>query len=201
MNGWCFLAGGSFVSLFSSFCLSAFNNTPYVHCTQREHLEQAALYRQRSGSFWEESAGHFWEAVVYSGVFVRCTSGVQQLPALGSEGWLCLPLSRSRHPSPDTMQPFSFCQHTLPLGLTATMENSIKHGWICSLTSCEQQVNIVTAMYQMDGWIPPNTCGLFRSKEWTLELGKELRNWGCWHTDKLGFEQYPNESTLKMTLC
>lgn len=74
------------MSLFSSFCLSAFNNTPYVHCTQREHLEQAALYRQRSGSFWEESAGHFWEAVVYSGVFVRCTSGVQQLPALGSEG-------------------------------------------------------------------------------------------------------------------
>lgn len=32
-------------------------------------------------------------------------------------------------PSPDTMQLFSFCQqHAFPLGLAATMENSIKHG-------------------------------------------------------------------------
>lgn len=31
-------------------------------------------------------------------------------------------------PSPDTMQLFSSCQHAVPLGLAATMENSIKHG-------------------------------------------------------------------------
>lgn len=49
-------------------------------------------------------------------------------------------------PSPDTMQLFSFCQHTLPMGFAAAMENRIKHERICSLTSCEQGVNITTAV-------------------------------------------------------
>lgn len=75
------------MSLFSSFCLSAFNNAPYVHCTQRENIWSKQLYTGKDlDLFGEERAGRFWEAVVHSGVFVRCTSGVRQLPALGSEG-------------------------------------------------------------------------------------------------------------------
>lgn len=49
-------------------------------------------------------------------------------------------------PSPDTMQLFSFCQHTLPMGFAAAMENRIEHERICFLTSCEQRVNITTAV-------------------------------------------------------
>lgn len=101
-------------------------------------------------------------------------------------------------PSADTMQPFSFCQHTLPLGLAATMENSVKHGWICSLTSCEQQVSLGTAMYQMDGWIPPNTCGLF--KRMNVKTGQKAQELGLLAHQQTWFRTAPKWINLENDL-
>lgn len=145
MNGWCFLAGGSFVSL----CFLPFVS---VHSTTRHmsiaHIEEKCGVSRfiQAGCLEEWVLGIFWEMVVYSGIFGRWTrtSWVQQLPVLSSEGWF-LSLSRPRHP---------LSRHNAALFLLparSPSETCCCHGkqhkaqWIYSLTSCEQQVGMITA--------------------------------------------------------
>lgn len=130
MAGWWVLAGGSFVSLCFLPFVSVHSATHHMSIVQRRgEIWSKQLY---AGMFGGGNSGHFWKVVIFKWCFYEMNES-QWLAFSSYQYWdLKAKFVFLYHdpgiPFPKTMQLFSFCQHTLPLGFAAAMENSIKQG-------------------------------------------------------------------------
>lgn len=199
MNAWCFLAEGS-LSACSFFLLSLYSTTHHMSIVHKEG-------KFGVGSFTEAKVWLFGGGVLGRWQFMVVVLQDGQVP-VGFSSYQCWALKADfvflyqdpGIPSVDTKQLFSLCQHVVPLGPAATMENSRRHGWIYSLTSCEQQVSISIAANRSIGGSHRRevTCSSQKNEYWNW--GKSLQSLVLLHIDSLCLEQYQDDMTLWMNL-